>query len=118
MHGSQADSYDGTMARTLVLGALLLVLSVPFPAAADDQLVCLSKDEQRAAISTGHAVTLAAAMRSARVSVRGRGGREVVKARLCREPDGLRYVLTVLARDGKVTHTTVDASSGKVVEAR
>jgi hypothetical protein len=27
-------------------------------------------------------------------------------------------VLTVLARNGKVTHTTVDATSGKVVDAR
>ena len=45
---------------------------------------------------------------------------EVVNARLCRREasKGLVYVLTVLSRDGKVTHTTVDATSGKVVEAR
>ena len=77
-----------------------------------------SKAEQRAALSGGQTVTLAAAIRSARGSVRGRGAREVVKARLCREEKGLVYLLTVLARDGKVTHTAVDATSGKVVDAR
>jgi uncharacterized membrane protein YkoI len=28
------------------------------------------------------------------------------------------YLLTLLARDGKVTHAVVDAGSGKVVDAR
>jgi uncharacterized membrane protein YkoI len=103
------------MTRTLAIAALFIGLSVPAVAAERN---CLSKAEQRAAISNGQAVTLASAIRSIRGSVRGRGAREVVKARLCREPDGLVYVLTVLARDGKVTHMTVDASSGKVVDAR
>ena len=105
------------MQRTLAIGTLLIALTAG-PSRADDQYVCLSKEEQRAAISTSQAVTLASAIRSARGSVRGHGAREVVKARLCREPEGLRYVLTLLARDGKVTHTSVDATSGKVVEAR
>ena len=82
------------------------------------QRVCLTKAEQRAALSGGQTVTLAAAIRSARGSVRGHGAREVVRARLCREEKGLVYLLTLLARDGKVTHTEVDATSGKVVNAR
>ena len=85
--------------------------------AAEEARVCLSKSEQRAAISSGQAVTLAQAIRSARGSVRGHGAREVLNAKLCREEKGLVYLLTVLARDGKVTHMTVDATSGKVVEA-
>jgi uncharacterized membrane protein YkoI len=85
--------------------------------AAKNARACLSKSEQRAAISAGQAVTLAQAIRSARGSVRGHGSREVVNAKLCREEKGLVYLLTVLSRDGKVTHTTVDATSGKVVEA-
>ena len=96
---------------------LLIALAATAPAAADEQ-GCLSKDEQRAAITNGQAVTLATAIRAARVSVRGRTGKEVVKARLCREEGALRYVLTVLSKDGKVTRTSVDASSGKVVDAR
>jgi uncharacterized membrane protein YkoI len=79
---------------------------------------CLTKAEQRAAISHGQAVTLAAAIRSVRGSVRGRGTREVVRARLCHRESGLVYLLTLLSRDGKVTHVAVDATSGKVVGAR
>ena len=106
------------MRSAFAIAALLLALSVAAPAKADGADGCLSKAEQRAAIDNGQAVTLAQAIRAARLSVRGRGGREVVKARLCRGPEGLRYVLTVLARDGKVTQATVDAGSGKLVEAR
>ena len=112
------------MTRTLVLLTLAAAsigptfLSAPALAAPDDDHTCLSKAEQRAALSSGQTVTLAAAIRSARGSVRGRGSREVVKARLCREQNGLVYLLTLLTRDGKVTHTAVDATSGKVVDLR
>ena len=102
----------------LTLAATLAVLSAPALAAPDEERTCLSKAEQRAALSSGQTVTLAAAIRSARGSVRGRGAREVVKARLCREAKGLVYLLTLLTRDGKVTHTAVDATSGKVVDLR
>jgi hypothetical protein len=104
------------MIRTAVIAALLIGLSAPARAA--EHHACLGKPEQRAVIAHGQAVTLGAAIRSVRGSVRGRGAREVVKARLCRGPNGLVYVLTVLARNGKVTHMTVDATSGKVVDAR
>ena len=108
------------MIRSLAIAAMLVAALAPRPAAADEQrhASCLGKAEQRAAIANGQAVTLGTAIRSARGTVRARGAREVVNARLCREPNGLVYVLTVLARNGKVTHTTVDATSGKVVDAR
>jgi uncharacterized membrane protein YkoI len=98
--------------------AMLTILSAPAMARAGEDHACLSKAEQRAALLSGQAVTLATAIRSARGSVRGRGSQEVVKARLCREQNGLVYRLTLLTRDGKVTHTAVDATSGKVVGAR
>ena len=104
--------------RVLTVMATLTALLAAAPAAAEEDRACLSKAEQKAALSTGQTVTLAAAIRSARGSVRGRGAREVVKARLCREEKGLVYLLTLLTRDGKVTHTAVDATSGKVVGAR
>jgi uncharacterized membrane protein YkoI len=106
------------MIRTLAIVTFLTALPAAAMAAEDDQRVCLGKAEQRAAIFQGQAVTLATAIRSVRGSVRGRGSREVVRARLCREEDKLVYLLTVLARDGKVTHTAVDATSGKVVDVR
>lgn len=102
----------------LTMVATLTALSAPALAAQEAERVCLSKAEQKAALSSGQTVTLAAAIRSARGSVRGRGSREVVKARLCREEKGLVYLLTLLTRDGKVTHTAVDATSGKVVDLR
>ena len=109
------------MVRLATIAVVLAAVSAApaLPAqAADEGRACLSKSEQRAAISTGQAVTLAQAIRSARGSVRGHGAaREVVNAKLCREEKGLVYLLTVLARDGKVTHMTVDATSGKVVDA-
>ena len=39
-------------------------------------------------------------------------GIEVVRARLCDHGKGLVYVLTVLARDGKVGTASMDAASG------
>ncbi len=56
-------------------------------------------------------VHLAAAMRAAKSQMPG----TVVRARLCRGHDGLVYVLTVLARDGKVARLTVDAVKGTLV---
>jgi uncharacterized membrane protein YkoI len=102
----------------LTVVATLTALSVPALAAPEEDRACLSKADQKAALSSGQTVTRAAAIRSARGSVRGRGSREVVKARLCREEKGLVYLLTLLTRDGKVTHTAVDATSGKVVDLR
>jgi uncharacterized membrane protein YkoI len=106
------------LAPTAVVLIAAALVGWALPARAEDEApVCLSKSEQRAAISSGQAVTLAQAIRSARGSVRGRGSREVVNAKLCREEKGLVYLLTVLSQDGKVTHMTVDATSGKVVDA-
>jgi uncharacterized membrane protein YkoI len=109
-----------SVSLVLPFAAGLLALA-PEPAAADAPRACLSKSDQRAAISNGQAVPLAAAMssvRSVRTAKRSRGSREVIKAKLCREPKGLVYVLTVLSKDGKVTHASVDASSGRVVDVR
>jgi uncharacterized membrane protein YkoI len=75
---------------------------------------CLNKEQRRAVIATGQVMRLAAAIRTSHV---GRGG-EIIKARLCKGPNGFVYVLTLLARDGKVTRTTVDATNGAVVGSR
>ena len=105
------------MIRILSATAVAFALFGAATAVANEPRKCLSASEQRAAIATGQVIPLAAAIRSARGSVRGRGAREVVKARLCRRDGGLVYVLTVLARDGKVSRATIDAGSGRVVDA-
>jgi len=75
---------------------------------------CLDQKERRAAAEAGNVVRLAAAMRTAKSRMPG----SVVRARLCRGNDGLVYVLTVLARDGKVARLTVDAVKGTLVGDR
>ena len=98
--------------RILLIG---LALGCAAPAWAAERRVCLTPEERNAAIAARRALPLGRAMRL----VQARIGGEVVGARLCRqEPKGLVYVLTVLSGDGKVTHTSVDATSGRVVDIR
>lgn len=89
-------------------------LSVVVPADAEPRMRCLTRDQQRAALTERRAVPLAAAQKAARARVPG----EIVRARLCQEPERLIYLLTVLPRDGKVRRVTVDAKSGAVVSVR
>ena len=79
------------------------------PAAGESGHACLDQKERRT--EAGKFVPLAAAMHTARSRMPG----TVVRARLCHGPDGLVYVLTVLARDGKVARITVDAVKGTLV---
>ena len=76
---------------------------------------CLSKAEQRAAVADHRAIPLAQAIKS--LHAHGRRA-ELVRARLCRHGDGLAYVLTLLARSGKVTRATVDAANGEFINGR
>jgi hypothetical protein len=75
---------------------------------------CLSLKERRAANESGKIIHLAAAIRAAKRRMPG----AVVRARLCRGKSGLVYVLTILARDGKVARLTVDAMRGTVIGKR
>ena len=101
----------------LALIALVLVVFAPFsvvPADAESRMRCLTRDQQRTAIAERRAVPLA----TVRTSVRARVPGEMVRARLCQEPERLIYLLTVLPRDGKVRRVIVDAKSGAVVSVR
>jgi uncharacterized membrane protein YkoI len=72
---------------------------------------CLDQKERIAANESGKVIRLAAAMRAARKRMPG----TVVRARLCRGKEGLVYVLTVLARDGKVAQINIDAATGALL---
>jgi len=91
---------------TLALLAILLS-----SAAAQERPRCLTRAEQRAAILAGEAIPLAAARQMLRQRLAG----ELVRAQLCHESSRLIYLLTVLARDGKVRQVTVDATNGTVI---
>jgi uncharacterized membrane protein YkoI len=95
------------------LAAATLMLAMLAPSWASEQ-TCLSKKERRAVLATGQVIKLSAALRS----VKAKRGGDVIKARLCKGPNGFVYVLTLLARDGKVTRTTVDAKNGAVMGSR
>jgi uncharacterized membrane protein YkoI len=99
------------MARAALCAFGLVLFAAP-PAAAAETDTCLTQDQRRAAVATHRAIPLARAVHNLRL------GAEVVRARLCHHGDDLVYVLTVLARDGKVTRTSVDAASGALVERR
>lgn len=72
---------------------------------------CLDQKERRVESESGHLVRLSTAMHVARARVAG----TVVRARLCRDENGLVYMLTVLAHDGKVARIAVDAVKGTLV---
>jgi uncharacterized membrane protein YkoI len=93
--------------RVLIL-ALALAGAATDVAAAADRKACLTPEQRRAAIATHKAVPLTRAMRTVKSRLHG----DVVNARLCQREKGLVYVLTVLARDGKVTEAMVDAADG------
>ena len=76
---------------------------------------CLTKQEQRAAVASRQAISLADAIRS----LRAHGRRaEVVRARLCRKGDKLVYLLTLLGRSGRVRGVHIDAVTGDMIAGR
>ncbi len=91
--------------------AALTILSLAPARAAELAHDCLDQKERRAEIESGRVVRLDAALRAVRSKMPG----TLVRARLCHGNDGLVYVLTVLARDGKVARLTVDAVKGSLV---
>src|SRR5215467_31908 len=93
--------------RPLVIVMFALVAMLTSSAAAQERPSCLTSAEQRAAIAAHEAIPLA--------TVRQRVSGELLRARLCRDSKRLIYLLTVLARDGKVRQVTVDATNGTVI---
>jgi len=94
-----------TLAATTVFGGM-----TARPVAAAERGSCLSQDERRALLVDHKVVPLGRAMQLVKTKVLG----EVLRARLCRRDGGkgLVYVLTVLARNGKVVQARVDAGDG------
>jgi uncharacterized membrane protein YkoI len=91
--------------------AASIILSLAPARAAEVTHACLDQKERRAEIEGGRVMRLDTALRAVRSKMPG----TLVRARLCRSNDGLVYVLTVLARDGKVARLTVDAVKGTLL---
>jgi hypothetical protein len=103
------------VSQLLSIIVLTGLLVVPALAADAPHHVCLNKAEQRAAVASHRALPLAEVVKI--LHPHGRRA-ELVRARLCKRGEGLVYVLTLLARSGKVTRTTVDAANGELVTGR
>jgi uncharacterized membrane protein YkoI len=111
-----------SIARATIAALAVLTLAVaraeeparPAPSSAVSSHTCLNQKDRRAAIESGKLVHLAAAIHAAKKRMPG----NVVRARLCHGTEGLVYVLTILARDGKVAQLTVDATKGTLVGQR
>ena len=97
------------MKMVIILALAVLAASSGAVYADESARHCLNKEQRHGAIANRQAVPLATAIRAVRIHG------QVVRARLCEGQKGLVYVLTVLARDGKVTRATVDASSGMLL---
>ena len=118
---SAIGSAAGSAARFAVAAFIVFMLAAasvqadepghPLHAGTEAQHACLNQKERRAEIESGRVIHLAAAIHAAKRRMPG----TVVQARLCHGRDGLVYVLTVLAHDGKVARLTVDAVKGTVV---
>jgi hypothetical protein len=81
------------------------------PAVVEPARACLNQKERRAETETGKLVQLETAIHTAHTRMAG----TVVRARLCHGAEGLVYVLTVLAHDGKVARIEVDAVKGTLI---
>ncbi len=78
--------------------------------AASGHISCLTRPEQRAAVSAKRAISLAQALKLLHEQ---RRYSEVLRARLCRRNGRLAYVLTLIGRNGKVAVVTIDAANGE-----
>ena len=73
---------------------------------------CLSAPEVRELVDKAEVVPAARAIHAAKTARPG----EVVKARLCRQDGITLYVVTMLAKDGKIRILEVDGRSGTLIE--
>jgi len=95
----------------IAIGLPALILALAPARAEEAEHACLNQKERRAEVENGRLVSLGRAMHTAKTRMPG----TVVRARLCHGPQGLVYVLTVLAHDGKVARLAVDAVKGTLV---
>jgi uncharacterized membrane protein YkoI len=95
---------------TLILASALMTAGLATPAQAADPGECLTPEQRRHVAASGKVVPLAKAIRASKAR-----RHDVVNARLCKGPKGLVYLLTVVARDGKVLRVAIDAQTGKPV---
>jgi hypothetical protein len=103
--------------RALLLGIMLVSAAASAPQAQRAPLVlhCMPPREMQVILADQKLVAPTAAVVTARHAVQDA---EVLRADLCRDPEGLIYVIMALRRDGRVVQVTIDAPSGKLKSVR
>ncbi|MCW6506522.1 PepSY domain-containing protein [Lichenifustis flavocetrariae] len=120
IHGLfRARTYLGGMvpgARTAAIAVLGLVISSIGPLRAESERVhaCMSPNQARELLITQR---LIAPFRAFGEVSRNQPGGDAVGLQLCLYGDVFVYDVTVLRRDGRVSHTMVDAHSGAILAA-
>ena len=76
--------------------------------------VCLTPGETREEIRAHHLIEPFAALKSAQAQLKA----EALSAKLCRAGEQYIYEISLLHRDGRYVHVTMDASTGKWIETR
>jgi uncharacterized membrane protein YkoI len=97
-----------SLLRTMLTATL--ALGATAPARAADH--CFSRNEQKQKAAAHAVVPLSRVLRQ----VKPRG--ELIRVRLCERDGHLVYLLTLLARDGKVAQASIDATSGALLGPR
>jgi len=92
---------------SLLLVLMLFVWPSALSAPADAQGACLSRQDQRAAISSGKAIRPSA--------VRQRISGKVLRMQLCQTAGGLVWQVTTLRLNGRVLGHVLDARSGRTI---
>jgi len=103
--------------RALLPGIMLVsaVASAPQAQGAPLALHCMPPREMQDILADQKLVAPTIAVVTARHALQGA---DVLRADLCRDPDGLIYVIMALRKDGRVVQVTIDAPSGKLKSVR
>jgi uncharacterized membrane protein YkoI len=81
------------------------------PRAAAPKSICLNAAETREEVKTRRLIEPFAALKFAAAQRKS----EALSARLCHTGDDFIYEITLLNRDGRITHVEMEAGTGKVV---
>jgi hypothetical protein len=111
MRRSVCESQAAEMIRQLAF-AVFAAWCAAAPAKAATDLACLTPAESREAVARLDLARPAAVLREAARRERG----DPLHNRLCRWNNDLVYEITLLRRDGKVTHVFVKARTGLFVD--
>lgn len=92
-----------------IFGAAILALAIPSARAGEAEPDCLTDAEVRDVVTNRVVIPQIQALRAARSTIGG----DAIRASLCRIDGRLIYVITMLARDGKLERVRITGETGE-----